>query len=200
MTVTAAQIARAAEDVAQQVGDGLQRLRDRLDPAEVVYVYALVVPDDFASVSGYGNTASWLAKRKGTPTDKWQFAEWFGVITDIQTGVLLETLGDATFQDDRDLQHTRQASWLLAMAEGLKLARARGTLDWRGQPITAFCSVIDSYDAVWVERETARMINPPELFAAVEPELAAAWTRSYGTKAMEPQPLHAVFDQLRGAV
>ena len=88
--------------------------------------------------------------------------------------VLLEALGEATFQDDKDLQNHRRGVWLVALMEGLRLARERGGLNWDGKPVVAFCSVIDSNDAPWVERETAKRVNPPELLVTFEAGFAAA--------------------------
>jgi hypothetical protein len=50
----------------------------------------------------------------------------------------------------------------------------REELVWDGKPVAAICSVIDSTDAPWIERESARMVNPPELLATFEEELAAS--------------------------
>jgi hypothetical protein len=51
-------------------------LRANLDPDETVYVYALIVPDDFGLVMGYANTIRHLAASAGRPLDKWYFAQW----------------------------------------------------------------------------------------------------------------------------
>jgi len=117
---------------------------------------------------------------------------------DLRTDVLSALLGDDTFQDDQEPQSSRQASWLVALAEGLREARTRGGLEWRGRPVAAFCSVIDSSDAVWVERETARLANPPDLLATFEAELAAASADWYGAAAAGSRPLRSAFErQLR---
>lgn len=188
-------IVRAAEDVAEQVAASLKRLK-AFKPDDVVYAYALVVPDDFSSVAGYVNTTRFLASRpEQNNRYRWYFANWSGVATDVQMGVLLDALGDATFQDDRDLQNARQASWLVALAEALRRVRARGELVWDGKPVAAFCSVIDSTDAPWVERESARMANPPELLATFEEELAAS-SSGYAPAGSGPGSLQAAFTAL----
>lgn len=189
-------IARAADDIAGQVVANMRGLRANLDPGEGVYAYALVVPDDFCSVMGYANTTQHLAATAGRPLDKWYFAQWLTQGMDLRTDVLTNLLGDATFQNDRELQHSRQASWLMALVEGLRAARARGGLEWAGRPVAAFCSVIDSSDAMWVERETARLINPPDLLVTFEGELVAASASWYGTADPEPSLLRSAFDRL----
>jgi hypothetical protein len=168
-------------------------LRANLDPDETVYVYALVVPDDFGLVMGYANTIRHLAASAGRPLDKWYFAQWLTGGMDLRPEVLTEALGDASFQDDRELQYQRQAAWLVALAKGLQAARSRGRLAWRGRPVAAFCSMIDSEDAVWIERETARLANPPDLLATFEAELAAAAESWYGTTDPGPRRLRSAF-------
>jgi hypothetical protein len=191
-----AQFARAVGDIAAQVVASMQGLRVHLDPDEKIYVYALVVPDDFASVMGYANTTRHLAASAGRPWDKWYFAEWFAEGMELETEVLKEALGSADFHDDRQIQHRQQATWLLALAEGLRMARAAGALEWRGRPVAAFCSVIDSEDAGWVERETARLANPPELLATFEAELATATWVWFGMADGQPRPLQAAFQRM----
>jgi hypothetical protein len=187
------QFTRAVNDIADQVGASMSGPRANLDPDETVYVYALVVPDDFGSVMGYANTIRHLATTADRPLDKWYFAQWLTGGMDLRTEVLTEALGDAGFQDDRELQYHRQAAWLVALAKGLQEAQSRGGLAWCGRPVAALCSMIDSEDAVWIERETARLANPPDLLATFEAELAAAAESWYGTTDPGSRPLRSAF-------
>jgi hypothetical protein len=188
------QLALAAENVASQVIKSMQGLRENLDPEEVIYIYALVVPDDFAYVMGYANTTRHLAASGGSPSDKWYFAGWFTEGMDKEDEVLTKVLGSADFNDDKTVQHDRQAAWLIALAEGLALARAKGALEWRGHPVIAFCSMVDSLDAGWIEQSTARMANPPKLLATFEEEFTAFLADRYGNTG--PLPLQSTFERI----
>jgi hypothetical protein len=53
--------------------------------------------------------------------------------------------------------------------------------------------MIDSEDAVWIERETARLANPPDLLATIEAELAAAAESWYGTTDPGQRRLRSAF-------
>lgn len=189
------EFAHAADDIARQVTHSMQGLRDNLDSGEEVYVYALVVPDDFSYLMGYANTVRHFAASKNRSVDKWYFAEWFAQGMELKTEALTELLGSADFHDDKEVKHDRQAAWLLAMTKGLDLARAGGALEWRSRSVVAFCSMVDCDDAIWIERETAQMVNPPTLFRAIEAELTAtAW---YGTPDPGPRALRSAFERLR---
>lgn len=53
----------------------------------------------------------------------------------------------------------------------LKEVAAEGLFHDRAHPITAFFTLSDDDDAPWLEMESARRINPPEVFAAFEADL-----------------------------
>ncbi|MGH7200985.1 MAG: DUF4303 domain-containing protein, partial [Planctomycetaceae bacterium] len=152
------------------------------------------------------NTESHLAERLAEDEElsdgqrnlyKWYYAEWDAADMALETESLTELLGDAGFDDDEELQAARQAAWLWAMTEGLRLAREQGALTWNGKPVAAFCTMTDSGDAIWLERVTARHVNPPALFSTIEPELESAVQEWYGTSEIEPTPLQLAFEQLR---
>jgi hypothetical protein len=189
-------IAETAENFASQVARNMEGFRANLGPKQSLYVYALVVPDDFASVMAYANTSEHLATRKGGPLDTWYFGQWFIQGIQLETDVLSNVLGDADFNDDRETQNRHQAAWILALATGLRLAGNRGALDFRGRRVAAFCSMIDSRNAVWIERETARIVNSPELFATFEKDLAAAAADWYRSNQPDSNGMRVAFDHL----
>jgi hypothetical protein len=181
----------AAEDIAQQVNATFQGLDEHLAADQAVYVFALVVSDDFGQLMGYANSEAHFAKSERIPLDRWYVAQWFATGMDLECEVLRERIGDAT-----DDEAPIQAAWLLAMTEGLKLVRDHGGMMFRGRPVIAYCSMIDSANALWIERETARAINPPEAYAAIAAEMSAASVEWYGEGEREPSDLQIAFDQL----
>src|SRR4051794_5955748 len=178
-------IKAAAEAVAQQVMNSLAGLRRKSGKKATIYAYALVPLDDFSSVMAYANTDAHLAKKNAGDTlipeekslNKWYFGQWWSGGMDHETGPLAEALGDASSDDV-----TIQAAWLLAMAEGLKLARERGALEHSGNPVVAFCSMADSSNAAWIEPETARHSNPPNVLDPIRGEMRDAVIAWYGKK------------------
>ena len=64
--------------------------------------------------------------------------------------------------------------------------------------VTVFFSLSDDDDAVWLERESARRINPPEVFAAFEREWRIAAVAQYGEDAFEGGELAATFTRIFG--
>lgn len=189
----------AAENVAEQVAESMRGLRAKLGQSDSAYVFALVVSDDFASVSKCANTVKHLAASPGRAIDKWQFAQWFATGMDLDLDVLLDSLGDPTYQRDPELAKLQpgiQAAWLHVLIDGLRRARARGDLSWDDQQVIAFCSVIDSDDAVWVERESARLLNPAELLATFEEELISV-SAGYDADGSASSPVRMAFDEQR---
>jgi hypothetical protein len=146
------------------------------------------VPDDFAYLMGYGNTTGHLAASSGSPSAKWYFAGWFTEGMDMDAKVLTEVLGSADFNDDKAVQYDRQAAWLIALAEGLAWARAKGALEWRGRPVIAFCSIVDSLDAGWIEQLTTRIANPPELLATRSHYHSSPLSNAYCVSKAECRP------------
>jgi hypothetical protein len=184
-------IAKVAEDIALQLAKSMRGLETHLNAEHSVYVYALVLSDDFAQVLGYANTLQHFTASSGGPRQKWYFANWFATGMELDTTALCAFLGDAT---DDDI--AVQASWVMAIIEGLRLARSRGALSFRGSPVAAFCSMIDSRNAIWIERESARAANPPELLNSFEQEREAAATEGYGAGETEQLPLYFAFKRM----
>jgi hypothetical protein len=175
--MTAEDFRAAAESVAAQIAASMRGLAANL-PSESVYTFALVVADDFATACKAVNTEAHHRASAGGSVRRWQPTEWFENGMELDVGVLLERLGDPTFQVDPELERRRpatQAAWLAAMFEGLRLASAAGHLIWSGLPVLAFCTVQDSGLAAWCALESVRLVNPPDLLQQVEREFADGW-------------------------
>lgn len=175
--MTAEDIRAAAESVAEQVAASMRGLTERLS-SESVTAFALVVADDFATVCKAVDTEARHRASGGGPAARWQPAEWLDSGMELDVDVLLERLGDPTFQVDPELERerpARQAAWLAALVEGLRLARAAGHLDAGGSPVFAFCTVQDSGLAAWCALESARLANAPEIWERVGREFAEGW-------------------------
>ncbi|MFO0876107.1 MAG: DUF4303 domain-containing protein [Gemmataceae bacterium] len=167
----------AALSISQQVAATLGNLGHH-QPHEQLYVFALVVSDDFATVCQAANSESHFARSSGGAVARWQPAEWFATGMELDVTPLMDRLGDPTYQRDPALARERpakQAAWLAALVEGLEIARNKGHLTWGDQPLATFCTVQDSDLGPWLARTSARLLNPPDLFPLIEAELAEAW-------------------------
>lgn len=167
----------AATYVAEQIGLSMQGLA-RKQASEEIYVFAIEIADDFAAIFKAANTEAHYQRSPGGPESRWQPSQWFASGMDIELEPLNELLDDPTYQTDSEKDKQRpaiQAVWLKVMVEGLRMAREAGHLQWSGQPIVAFCTVQDSGIAGWLPWESARLVNPPGLWANIETEFAEAW-------------------------
>ena len=81
------------------------------------------------------------------------------------------------------------------MTKALKDVADEGVFNRGRQPITAFCTMFDDENAVWLERESARYINNPERFDAFAPAQVLAASHWY-RNADEPCELAKVFHLL----
>lgn len=180
----------AAEDIANQVEKLLKELEQRVAKNDRVYVVAIVTTDDFYSTSIGANTEQHFAKSDKRPLDRWYFGEW-GMDGANFDNNALSRLGDPTDEDiDEPGPHKVQASWLTAMIEGLRLAKSAGKMVFRGQPVTGFVTMVDHGAACWIQSESARYVNSPEEFAAIEDEFTEALNESYGEPSDDDEPDH----------
>jgi hypothetical protein len=82
--------------------------------------------------------------------------------------------------------------------EALKQLSDDGLFDRNGSPMTVFCTIADDFHAGWLERESARRINPANVFAAFEPEQAKAARHWYLADANKSGELAEVFYRMFG--
>jgi hypothetical protein len=61
-----------------------------------------------------------------------------------------------------------------------------------------FFTLTDDRDTIWLERESARRANPPEVFASFEPEWRIAAVKQYGADAFKGGELAQRFVQVFG--
>jgi hypothetical protein len=125
---------------------------------------------------------------------KWYFADMVGDPDEVDTRLLQTALPVEPGYSSPEYQGLRSAIILWTLVNCLRQLAWDDLLHHRGRPIIAFCSVVDSADACWVELETARLINPPKVFSDFEPECRAYQTL-YWAKS-KPTQLKDYFDRL----
>ncbi|MGL4465451.1 MAG: hypothetical protein ACRDD1_00390 [Planctomycetia bacterium] len=148
--------------VAEQIALSMRGLAGN-QAVEEVYVFALVVSDDFAGVCKAANTVKHFRGSSGGVECRWQPAEWFATGMEIEIDRLNELLGDPTFQIDPTLEKQRpanQAVWLAV--ESARLVNPPDLLKtYEAELIEAWAvwesdnesnAVLAAYDAVPVER------------------------------------------------
>lgn len=82
--------------------------------------------------------------------------------------------------------------------EALKQLVDEGLFERNGSPLTVFCTIVDDFHAGWLERESARRINPASVFAAFEPEQAKAAKYGYLADANKSGELAEVYYRMFG--
>ena len=143
-----------------------------------LYAFAIVLNNDFHHMMFYASTRELLAERLANPDlicGK-EMATWYFGNFDDEDVTPLE-LGSAEGilnQPDRFSSNQFQASYLWACAHALRDAQRSGVFNAHSPHVTAFCTMIDDSNAIWIERETARFANPTEQYEAFEPEQRAA--------------------------
>ena len=195
--MTTEDINLAAESVAEQIAASMKGLARNLG-TKAVYVIALVVSDDFATVCKAVNTEEHYLASEGGSVSRWQPTEWLENGMDLDVDVLNERLGEPTYQTDPELtksRPTKQAVWLIALIDGLRLARTAGHLNWAGLPIVAFCTIQDSGLAKWCALESARLVNPADLMEKISKDFADGWAGWDSDE--ESADVQAAYDAIR---
>lgn len=170
-------IQTVAMSVAEQNAESMSGLA-RKQSTEQLYVFALVVADDFATVSKATNSESYFQKSEKSVYHRWGPSQWFATGMEIDTSELIDLLGDPTYQIEpkSQLDTSRcRAAWLASLVEGLRVARKSGHLNWFGKPMLAFVTVEDCGLAGWLAIESARMLNSQDAFELVESTFTKAW-------------------------
>jgi hypothetical protein len=186
----------AAMYVAGQIEVSMRGL-GRIHGSDDIYVFAIDVAGDFAAVFKAANTEGHYQRSSGGAGSRWQPSEWFANGMDIEIGPLNQLLEDPTYQPDPEKGKQRpkhQAEWLMVMVQGLRKAREAGHLQWSGRPVVAFCTVQDSGLGGWLACESARLVNPPDLWNQIEVEFVEAW-EGWETDD-EADKVRAAFEQL----
>ncbi|MDF1845140.1 MAG: DUF4303 domain-containing protein [Rubripirellula sp.] len=172
-------------------------------PNQAVYGFILATMDDCDHTMVFATSLEALEPRLEGVTDdterafqKWYAGEWGDDLGHIsfQEGEKILSL-DSYDDDSAESRRAYQARRLWVMTKALKDVADQGGFNRGRQPITAFCTMFDDENAVWLERESARYINKPEQFDAFAPEQVLAASRWY-RDVDEPRALAEVFQQL----
>lgn len=140
---------------------------------EKIYAFALYNDDDGVALDGAANTEEALASRLSEGDQDETYVRWTTAEWPYEGGFLLadvyEMLAEPADNDDDDqeedydlLRGTTFAVMVLALAD----------LDQEGffatgadrQGLTLFCTLSDSEHTGWLERESAKRLNPPAVF------------------------------------
>ncbi len=176
-------------------------------PEEHFYAFALYDADGDCvcpSTNSEENYQSVIGRKKCTDTDerfqyRWSTAEWgyegveYGPFDQVRNLLSL-----AHYDDWTEFQAASFGTSILALQE---LAE-EGFFGTGKSRMTVFFSLSDSGYAGWLELESARRINPPEIFVAFEREWRIAAADHWGVKDGNPDggELATVFLRMFGSM
>lgn len=159
---------------------------------ETFYAFALYDAEG-AEIAPSSNTQEQfqrIVSRDGFDPDfrygaRWGSAEWAYECEgegpyDEACELLDELRNDMYDEDDEGWYATFRARSFGTSIFALKEVAEEGLFHDREHPITAFFTLSDDDDAPWLELESARRINPPEVFAAFEAEWKQAVLQTWG--------------------
>ena len=212
--------ATAKNAIREGVRKWFTELREKY-PTEHFYAVAIYTDDDFTGPEPEAHSLEKLEdlyRQQGDLDDRercyfrWAWNEWQGGYS----GVSLRSVQDAwdvfgememadplePWDDEYDeyceAMDAERAKRLAATFDGLKELSDEGFFGEGESRITVFCSIGDSCDAGWTECESAKRINPPDVFGRYAPEQAKAAAVIYGDNANKTGPLAAAFYELVG--
>jgi hypothetical protein len=172
-------------------------------PDETFYAFALYDAEGTCPGPSANSEEKWrklVERKKIADSDerffyRWSTAEWAyeGAAADP-----FEAIGELLRSQTPDNWLEFQAQSYGACIFALKELSEEGFFGSGASRITAFFSLSDDENAPWLEWESARRINPPEVFAAFESEWRIAVTRSYGDEKIDGGELAEVFERLFG--
>jgi hypothetical protein len=158
-------------------------------PKETFYAFALYDADGTGPTPAANSEQKWLKiiEKQGLRDDpmrflyRWSTAEW-----------AYEAVGCEPFHPAWEILEKGGGTELLARSlatsiQALKELSDEGYFGSGASRVMAFVSLSDDATAAWLERESARRINPPEAFAAFEPEWRHAIVGQYGPKIHEDE-------------
>lgn len=194
----------ACRGITDELRGSVAYLRDAA-PDDRLYAVALVSREGLDYTTLYWAYHKPLVERQRTRSpddygkrmvDKWSYAEWILDADEVDTGLLQAALPEEPGYESSDYQGLRGALMLWSLAGCLRQLAVEGVLEHRGRPVVAFCSLFDSGDAGWVERETARHVNPPGVFAGFEAEHIAFRAARGDRPEPTPSPLQEYYRRL----
>ena len=181
-----AEVRHAIKEAARE---SFTRIRAK-HPDEEIYAFALYSDDDALGVSPAANSEAGyercVEKYRSNPSHmkelarlnlpfvpfeyRWSWGEWEYIPGFAQ---LFDPAGEAIRKaepdgEDEDEYDAFKGAVYAVMVLGLKDLDADGffgTGDERRR-ITLYCSIYDSYEFAWMEEESARILNPPDVYQA----------------------------------
>jgi hypothetical protein len=186
--------------------EGVRATLDKLraeHPDETFYAFALYDAEGTCPAPAANSEEKYhqkVEKMKIADSDerflyRWSSAEW--AYEGVEAGPFDE-VGELLSSEKPDNWLEFQARSFGASIFALKELADEGVFGSGDSRITAFFSLSDDENAPWLEWESARRINPPEVFAAFEPEWRIAITQSYGDEEIDGGELAEVFERLFG--
>lgn len=170
-----ARIETAAQELATSIVDCMNELRQSEEDSSDIYSVVLVVLDDFSDVQAYANTESHFAATDGTNTDRWYFGEFWSEGMPLDFDSLTSRLGEVEeWDEDDEPENSNAVDWLAAMTLAMRYAKDKAAFAFGGNNATAYCSMADSLNAIWLEDVSAQFINDPETYSAAAGGMKAA--------------------------
>jgi hypothetical protein len=212
---------RAKNAIREGVRKWFTELREKF-PTEHFYAVTIYTDDDFSGPEPTAHSLERLEKlyrQQGDLDDrercyfKWAWNEWLGFpgagVSLDAVQVAWNVFGEKEMPDEpepwddeydvyREAVDAERAKRLAATFDGLKELSDEGFFGEGESRITVFCSIGDSCHAGWTECESAKRINPAEVFARYAPEQAEAASVIYGEDANQAGRLAAVYYKLFG--
>ena len=170
-----ATIETAARELAASLVDCMDELRQSEEGSSDIYSVVLVVLDDFSDVQAYANTESHLATTDGTDTDRWYFGEFWSEGLPLDFDALPSNFGEVEdWDEDEEPENSNAVDWLAAMTLAMRYAKNDRAFEFGGKNATAYCSMVDSLNAIWLEDVSAKFINAPDVYTAAAVGIKAA--------------------------
>lgn len=173
-------------------------------PQQTFYAFALSDSDGTGPSPAANSEQKWLKRverEKLADSDerflyRWSPAEW-----------AFEAVGCEPFHPVWQILRSEQPHDRLAFKArsfgasiyALKELSDEGYFGSGDRRVTVFFSLSDDENSVWLERESARRANPPEVFAAFESEWRIAAVQQYGSVAFKGGDLVRQFVNLFGS-
>lgn len=177
-------IEAAARAFATSIFNCMTELRRSNEDISDIYSVVLVVLDDFSDAQAYANTEAHFASTEGTDTDRWYFGEFWSEGMPLDFDAITSHLGEVEDWDEDDKpENSNAVDWLAAMILAMRYANGNGAFEFGGKTATAYCSMVDSLNAIWLEDLSAKFINDRATYTAASSSIASAsadWYRSGG--------------------
>ena len=170
----------AGKELAAAIVECMNGVRDNNEDPIDIYAVVVAILDDFSDVQLYANTESNFASTDGTATDRWYFGQFWSEGMPLDSSALSSHLGEVeSWDEDSEPANSNAVDWLAAMTFAMRFAKDKGAFSSDGKNATAYCSMVDSLNAIWLEDLSARFINDPDIYVAAADGIKAASAQWY---------------------